>query len=117
VNPGFPSFGCGSAALGFWTLTSPNNFFSLKSIPRLKEAEDAMIRLSGLFFFSVFLLAADFDTSGAELMPTKVTMTTGSFSEREAGCAVSRTKRSTASKAEDPIDDRFVRKLEKEERF
>jgi hypothetical protein len=39
-------------------LTSPNNFFSLKCIPEIKEAEDLMIRLSGFFFFSAFLLAA-----------------------------------------------------------
>ena len=47
-----------------------------------------MIRFSRLFFFSVFLFAADFDTSRAAPMPTKVTMTTGSFSEREAAMFV-----------------------------
>ena len=47
-----------------------------------------MIRLSGLFFFSLFLLAAGFDSLSAAPIPTKITMTTGSFSEREAAMFV-----------------------------
>ncbi|MGE5306188.1 MAG: ABC transporter substrate-binding protein [Alphaproteobacteria bacterium] len=47
-----------------------------------------MIGLSGFFFFSAFLLAADFGASTAAPMPTRVTMTTGSFSEREAAMFV-----------------------------
>ena len=47
-----------------------------------------MARLSGFFFFSLFLLAAGFKISIAASVPIKVTMTTGSFSEREAAMFV-----------------------------
>ena len=56
-----------------------------------------MIGRSGLFFLSVFLFAVDFETSRAA-STTKVTMTTGSFSEREAGCSASQMKKSAASR-------------------
>jgi NitT/TauT family transport system substrate-binding protein len=47
-----------------------------------------MTRLSGFFFFSMLLVAAGFKTSVAASVPIKVTMTTGSFSEREAAMFV-----------------------------
>src|SRR5438132_13147139 len=46
------------------------------------------VSLSGLCFFSMFLVALNLETSQAAQPLTKVIMTTGSFSEREAAMYV-----------------------------
>src|SRR5207237_10442517 len=46
------------------------------------------VSLSGLCFFSMFLVALNLETSQAAQPLTKVLMTTGSFSEREAAMYV-----------------------------
>ncbi|MEX0805916.1 MAG: hypothetical protein WD688_21755 [Candidatus Binatia bacterium] len=90
------------------------------------------LKLCALVIFLVTVVALTIEQSQAAQPLTKVTMTTGSFSEREAATFVAQDQgffrrygldltfvqvRIRRLKAEDLVDDRFVRKLDQEGLF